>query len=524
MYKRILVLTGSILVALAVVVGLLWFTDESTNASPLAQTQAGPPNLVTYQGFLSNDSGDPVADGNYDLHFDLCASPACSWVVWVENHAGVPVQDGYFTVILGSVSSLSASTFDGPERWLRVSAKAPSESAYTNFAAQRVTSVPYAMNAGFGSSWNGSADNYGGLHVHNVMGDGVQGESDGSGNFAGIYGYSTYTATGVWGNSYNGYGGYFNSSNGHALAIDGPSLDTGLTSRQIATLRWYDAISMTQPFSVPMNTSIAEIAFDGDHLWVTGNRGASAYLIKVRASDGMSMSTYSLGGACSIPNGVAFDGLHLWVACGNGYVVQVRASDGSLVSVTNLTSVYSLKGVAFDGAYIWATQYDGDKVTRLLVSNPTISDTYNLPANSYPTYLAFDGDYMWLTLGSGNVVKMLASNPTINDTYTLDGSPWGIAFDGANMWVARGGAGLTCMRASDGAILRTITTINASGVAFDGGYIWVTNANDNTVSKVRACDGTVIGTYPTGVYPNSIAFDGSHIWVVNLSDNTISKH
>jgi len=54
-----------------------------------------------------------------------------------------------------------------------------------------------------------------------------------------------------------------------------------------------------------------------------------------------------------------------------------------------------------------------------------------------------------------------------------------------------------------------------TGVAFDGANIWVTNNNSNTVTKLQASDGTVLGTFNAGTGPFCIAFDGANIWVTN---------
>ena len=61
-------------------------------------------------------------------------------------------------------------------------------------------------------------------------------------------------------------------------------------------------------------------------------------------------------------------------------------------------------------------------------------------------------------------------------------------------------------------------------IAFDGANIWVGNALSNNVTKLRASDGEVLGTYATGKNPNGIAFDGVNLWVTNGGDNTVSKH
>src|SRR5205807_1531946 len=52
-------------------------------------------------------------------------------------------------------------------------------------------------------------------------------------------------------------------------------------------------------------------------------------------------------------------------------------------------------------------------------------------------------------------------------------------------------------------------------MAFDGSNIWVTNGADNTVTKLRASSGALLGTYPVGLRPDMVAFDGSNVWVTN---------
>jgi DNA-binding beta-propeller fold protein YncE len=58
---------------------------------------------------------------------------------------------------------------------------------------------------------------------------------------------------------------------------------------------------------------------------------------------------------------------------------------------------------------------------------------------------------------------------------------------------------------------------------FDGANIWVANSGSNNVTKLRASDGTLLGTFATGNSPARIAFDGANIWVANVTDNTVSK-
>ena len=54
-----------------------------------------------------------------------------------------------------------------------------------------------------------------------------------------------------------------------------------------------------------------------------------------------------------------------------------------------------------------------------------------------------------------------------------------------------------------------------SGIAFDGANMWVANNTSNTVTKIQASSGEVLGTFTgvTGAF--AAAFDGANVWVAN---------
>jgi len=61
------------------------------------------------------------------------------------------------------------------------------------------------------------------------------------------------------------------------------------------------------------------------------------------------------------------------------------------------------------------------------------------------------------------------------------------------------------------------------GMAFDGANIWVTNYYGNSVTKLLASTGAVLGTFNVGTIAQWIAFDGANVWVTNSGSNTVSK-
>jgi DNA-binding beta-propeller fold protein YncE len=127
--------------------------------------------------------------------------------------------------------------------------------------------------------------------------------------------------------------------------------------------------------------------------------------------------------------------------------------------------------------------------------------------------------------------------------FDVDTGPVALAYDGFAIWVTNsfGGAGsygnVTRLRAVDGALLGTYTAgKRPQGIAFDGQRIWIVNAlpanpgDPLTVSRLWARDGTQagppveLGTFPSPVEGGYAAFDGTSIWVsVTNTHNELKK-
>jgi hypothetical protein len=60
-------------------------------------------------------------------------------------------------------------------------------------------------------------------------------------------------------------------------------------------------------------------------------------------------------------------------------------------------------------------------------------------------------------------------------------------------------------------------------LVFDGANIWISDAFNGTVAKLRASDGFQLGAFPAGDDLSSITFDGANIWVVNYDERTLTK-
>ncbi len=81
---------------------------------------------------------------------------------------------------------------------------------------------------------------------------------------------------------------------------------------------------------------------------------------------------------------------------------------------------------------------------------------------------------------------------------------------------------VTKLRASDGTVLGTFSAPGSPyGVVFDGTNIWVTSG-DGFVDQFRVSDGTLLQAIFVGG-PTGIAFDGANIWVASTGFNQVSK-
>lgn len=74
------------------------------------------PNLeVNYQGKLTDSAGSAVADGDYDMEFNLYTVPTGGTAIWTESRTGadqVSTISGLFSVMLGDVTSLASVDFN----------------------------------------------------------------------------------------------------------------------------------------------------------------------------------------------------------------------------------------------------------------------------------------------------------------------------------------------------------------------------------------------------------------------------
>ena len=104
--------------------------------------RAEVPNTMNYQGRLTDDTGDPVADIPHNITFKIYDET--STVRWEESHI-VTTTDGFFSVELGSSGSpLTVDVFNYAECWLGITVDTDSEIT----PRTQLNTVPYSFRTG----------------------------------------------------------------------------------------------------------------------------------------------------------------------------------------------------------------------------------------------------------------------------------------------------------------------------------------------------------------------------------------
>jgi hypothetical protein len=103
---------------------------------------AQAPLLINYQGKLFDQEGNPLS-ATTNITFKIFSEESGGTVIWTETHQNVPVNNGLFTVMLGSIMPFTLEGFkEEGDRFLEISVG--DETLQPRF---RIASVAYAIRA-----------------------------------------------------------------------------------------------------------------------------------------------------------------------------------------------------------------------------------------------------------------------------------------------------------------------------------------------------------------------------------------
>jgi hypothetical protein len=97
------------------------------------------PTLINYQGYLTDSGGNPI-DGTVSIVFSIYSTATGGSPVWTETHSSVTINDGLFSVLLGSLNPINTSHLTGT-RYLGITVGSDPEMV----PRQQIVSVAYAL-------------------------------------------------------------------------------------------------------------------------------------------------------------------------------------------------------------------------------------------------------------------------------------------------------------------------------------------------------------------------------------------
>ena len=100
---------------------------------------AAIPQMINYQGMLTDNSGNPLTD-TLNITFKIYNASSGGTLRWQETQSNVPIINGLFNVILGSVNPIDSLTFN-EDYWLDITVGAEAD-AHAPEIRQRGVCLP----------------------------------------------------------------------------------------------------------------------------------------------------------------------------------------------------------------------------------------------------------------------------------------------------------------------------------------------------------------------------------------------
>ena len=276
---------------------------------------------------------------------------------------------------------------------------------------------------------------------------------------------------------------------------------------------------------------------DGADVWVSSDTSGADYLERIRASDGARLGSWTLQNHFG-PWGVLVAMGKVFVvertSPGQLYAIDPRSTPGTVAPVSSALGDGAI-GIAFDGRRIW-TANAGGNVSIVTPGTWAVTSVNISTGSSSPVGILYDGSNIWVTDINDNSIKKLDAAGAVLKRVAVQFGPQFAVFDGRNIWVPNTlSDSLTVVRASDGTVLKTFSGANGNQnglsspieAAFDGQRILVVNdGSPESVSLFKAADLSIIGTFPTtgASSPFGVCSDGINFFVPFYGSENVGRY
>jgi hypothetical protein len=218
-----------------------------------------------------------------------------------------------------------------------------------------------------------------------------------------------------------------------------------------------------------------DATYDGRWIWIlsSGNSQILGFdpAKELEPDDPHSVIDLKNGDA---PAAMTFDGRDLWVAFQDSdEVARVDLQTGEIISMIDVG--VEPTSILFDGMFIWTSnEWSGD-LTRIDPYDPAGALTVDLPNQTRPGKLEFDGVHLWvLDPENERVITVEPGHPERIHRYDIGPGAIDIVFDAEYIWVLHEEGVLQILNVETGALVKTVDIAeNAVRMAFDGTSVWV---------------------------------------------------
>jgi YVTN family beta-propeller protein len=260
-----------------------------------------------------------------------------------------------------------------------------------------------------------------------------------------------------------------------------------------------------------------DLAHGQDGLWVTNRVGRSVALVDEGDPTEL-IATWQLNGK---PEGVAVadNGVAFVANRDTNEVLQVDRNEGPR-GPRGVGSEPS--GVAIRGDTLWVADFASDTVSRIVGDDPV--ESIDVGDEPYGVAIGDDGA-AWVTNREGDSVSRIGpTSSTADDPITVGDNPRGIDVSAEAVWVTNAGDNTVTrldLNTGDDQVIPVGTEPRGVVVAF--GSVWVSNGVSNSVTRLDAETGEEIQEIDVGQSPEGITAGTDSIWVANGDGDSITR-
>lgn len=303
---------------------------------------------------------------------------------------------------------------------------------------------------------------------------------------------------------------------------------------QAVTSTSASAPAADEPVDIDVGVRPIAVFSDGTFAWVPNY--ASKSVSKINVATNKVVDTIRLDYP---PYRAADGGAVIWASSADGDRLMKIDKASGYVSYSN--PGVDLGPLAFDGENLWSagtvTDSEGNE-TRLIWKFDAVSGqvvtSIPIDSSSYVFSVKFISPYLWISLGYGSSIalKMNPANGTITEVVADDIAPYSfhglVDFTdiGTDVYAISADGALRRIDPLSNVVSEPIGQVLGSlgyWLTSDGSNLWVSGTGSDSVQKVDPTSGLALSSANTGDLPQSPYWDGTYIWVANAQSNTVTK-